>query len=552
MAIISSGSITLVDLSELVSYKLSPSVATIMKDVNNEGALSAPSVTFTAEKYIGDTLQEGFKGFILLEYVGPLGIEMRESGEGPTITTSYLEDGIDYSEIRATLYESNQLSTILDQQLIFIIETGKNGEPGAGYSIFLSSDSYVFKGNTLGAILEKTISLKIEAYESQNKLGILQLILKEGQTEVTEDSDTDLIISSPFDPETGIFTLKTNKPFSESGIIEITCVTPKMTFNKNFSYGVVLKGENGLAEDVVEKVTLYTTVTDSLENIPETPTIEQTINSEELEGKEFWSQGLSADYVPGENSLWGSYYIEFSIEGIDNQFTIPFYLENYNDDTILSSAIEPETAEEGDLWLDTVSSPQVLKRYTKSVEQEEDGTFHDIWFWQETVSSLVQTNGILSQIKKNETLIAKQDSNIQLQATTLSETKTALSAFSSQVTSLLDIDSTGASLVFSRFQTSIDEANVSTTPFYQNLETNFHFDLDGLTIGKQDDPLTMKLTNEALEFYINGSISAYLNGEDQALYIKDGKFIKSINIGNYSWQLEQDGSLSLSYNTSNT
>ena len=107
MAIISSGSITLVDLSELVSYKLSPSVATIMKDVNNGGALSAPSITFTAEKYIGDTLQEGFKGFILLEYVGPLGTEINESSEGPTITTSYLEDGTDYSEIRATLYDSN-------------------------------------------------------------------------------------------------------------------------------------------------------------------------------------------------------------------------------------------------------------------------------------------------------------------------------------------------------------------------------------------------------------------------------------------------------------
>jgi hypothetical protein len=62
----------------------------------------------------------------------------------------------------------------------------------------------------------------------------------------------------------------------------------------------------------------------------------------------------------------------------------------------------------------------------------------------------------------------------------------------------------------------------------------------------------MLLSNEKLSFFTNNTEIAYFSGVDNRLYISDGSFINSINIGNYTWLLESNGSLSLTYDPEKT
>ena len=57
--------------------------------------------------------------------------------------------------------------------------------------------------------------------------------------------------------------------------------------------------------------------------------------------------------------------------------------------------------------------------------------------------------------------------------------------------------------------------------------------------------ITMKLDNDSLDFYNNGTRVAYMS--DNTLYITDGRFTRSVRIGNYGFIPEQNGSVSFTY-----
>ena len=55
----------------------------------------------------------------------------------------------------------------------------------------------------------------------------------------------------------------------------------------------------------------------------------------------------------------------------------------------------------------------------------------------------------------------------------------------------------------------------------------------------------MKLDNDSLEFYNNGTQVAYMS--DNTLYITDGRFTRSVRIGSYGFIPEANGSVSFTY-----
>ena len=523
MALISSGSITLTDLSELVSYELSPSVTAIMKDINNEGALSAPSIIFTAKKYIGDTLQEDFSGYIYVSYISKENTVV-EGGIGSSFETTKLENGTSFTEVVAVLYDNTESLNELARAQVFIIETGKNGEPGVGYSIFLSNDSYVFPGSSEGALLDYIIAVKLEVYKNSTPLELYAVKAKINDVELTSNSDTDLILDEPIqmgaDNTSAIIKFKVNKAFNESGIVTISCYADVMNFSKNFNYSVAIQGESA---DNIAAITPYYALGESLENPPSAPS---------LEGEDW---GLERPVV-GNKFLWCSYLIQF-VSG-DFSFTEPFYVPSEED--ILQSSEEPGNPTEGMLWLDTSELPYRLNRYREATEDNPAG-------WEIVSDYNNNINEVLNRIIEAEAKINKQEDKISLYSTKVEDTQTSLQNFSKQVSSLLEMNADGASFVFTNIYESIKESDVSKTDFYQNLTTFFDFDLSGLTIGKSNNNMTMHLSNEKLSFLTNNKEVAYFNGLDNKLYIADGSFINSINIGNYTWILENDGGLSLTY-----
>ena len=67
--------------------------------------------------------------------------------------------------------------------------------------------------------------------------------------------------------------------------------------------------------------------------------------------------------------------------------------------------------------------------------------------------------------------------------------------------------------------------------------------VDGdLILGEVDNPLTTKLINGRLTFFINGSEVAYIS--DNKLYITTAEILESIVIGNFAFKPRANGNLS--------
>lgn len=74
-----------------------------------------------------------------------------------------------------------------------------------------------------------------------------------------------------------------------------------------------------------------------------------------------------------------------------------------------------------------------------------------------------------------------------------------------------------------------------------NVNNYMSFDNDGLTLGKSDSAFKTKITNQEWSIQKNGAKVTYIN--DQTMYITDGQFTQSLNIGNFGFVPRANGSL---------
>lgn len=90
--------------------------------------------------------------------------------------------------------------------------------------------------------------------------------------------------------------------------------------------------------------------------------------------------------------------------------------------------------------------------------------------------------------------------------------------------------------------TSVQTAQSTADGAAGTLATWFNFDSNGLGIGKSDSGVSMLLTNDRLGFYLNGAEVAYLS--ESKLYITDGTFLGSLQLGNFAFVPNSAGNLS--------
>jgi hypothetical protein len=75
-----------------------------------------------------------------------------------------------------------------------------------------------------------------------------------------------------------------------------------------------------------------------------------------------------------------------------------------------------------------------------------------------------------------------------------------------------------------------------------DVSSYFQFTTDGLLIGKSDDALTLQVSSDRVSFLDGGMEVAYVS--DKALYVTDGYFINSLQVGGFAWQPRSTGNLS--------
>lgn len=109
---------------------------------------------------------------------------------------------------------------------------------------------------------------------------------------------------------------------------------------------------------------------------------------------------------------------------------------------------------------------------------------------------------------------------------------------------------------------AIEEVQSATNGRFSNIETYVRFDENGLTLGKNDSsdqsiPIKLRLSNDKLYFFSGtddtSDVSTALAYFDtNGLTVKNVNATNSLTIGDFYWQPEQNGSLSLVYIGVNT
>lgn len=108
----------------------------------------------------------------------------------------------------------------------------------------------------------------------------------------------------------------------------------------------------------------------------------------------------------------------------------------------------------------------------------------------------------------------------------------------STITSQLNQTASNITALFTQVQAAQSTADGAAN----TLQTWFNFDSNGLGIGKSDSGVSMLLTNDRLGFYLNGAEVAYLS--ESKLYITDGTFLGSLQLGNFAFVPNSAGNLS--------
>ena len=89
-------------------------------------------------------------------------------------------------------------------------------------------------------------------------------------------------------------------------------------------------------------------------------------------------------------------------------------------------------------------------------------------------------------------------------------------------------------------------ANDNLTREQLNLiHTYMRFGEDGLTIGKAGNPLTFRVVNDRLAFYMNDTEVAYLS--DNKLYVTQAEILARMQIGKFAYEPQPNGNLSVIY-----
>ena len=117
------------------------------------------------------------------------------------------------------------------------------------------------------------------------------------------------------------------------------------------------------------------------------------------------------------------------------------------------------------------------------------------------------------------------------------------------VSSAQSAGAAGASAFVSAILAQVEAAAAASQALTEEqlalIRTYMSFGEDGLTIGKSGNPLTFRVVNDRLAFYMNNTEVAYLS--DNKLYVTQAEILAKLQIGKFAFEPQSNGNLSLIY-----
>ena len=191
----------------------------------------------------------------------------------------------------------------------------------------------------------------------------------------------------------------------------------------------------------------------------------------------------------------------------------------------------PPSAAEGALWLDTSQSPPVLKRFDgddwEAVQDEE---------WLER-----KLSSVYAQISTETDAIRQEVKATYASSSDLGQMREQLTTLSEQT----ENNFTWAVSQINELATDARASAQATEAQLELIRTYMTFGDDGLTIGKTGNPITFRVVNDRLAFYMNTTEVASLS--NNKLFVTSAEILTKLQIGKFAFEPQSNGNLSLIY-----
>ena len=156
-----------------------------------------------------------------------------------------------------------------------------------------------------------------------------------------------------------------------------------------------------------------------------------------------------------------------------------------------------------------------------------------------------QTTTIYTYVNESISTIQHDPEKIWAAIEDKATAKSDYETFTESVRNILKMEADGTTMLFQTINEAIKDVGDTESSHYAEILTYIRFNTDGIEIGKEGNAITMRLDNDSLTFYNNGTPVAYVS--DNQLYITDGRFLRSVRIGSYGFIPEANGSVSFTY-----
>lgn len=146
-----------------------------------------------------------------------------------------------------------------------------------------------------------------------------------------------------------------------------------------------------------------------------------------------------------------------------------------------------------------------------------------------------------------QSVISQTEQNITMQVAENYYLKDDTDALVSSVSAELELTKNGLDIQFSQFSADIESVVANTDAEFEEIRKYIRF-VDGkILLGEVGNELELQIANDRISFLQDGAEVAYFS--DRKLYVTDGQFLHSLQLGNFAFMPRTNGNLSFKLTT---
>lgn len=153
-----------------------------------------------------------------------------------------------------------------------------------------------------------------------------------------------------------------------------------------------------------------------------------------------------------------------------------------------------------------------------------------------------ELTGIVNEKVETNSFIQQMPENILFQVSENYTKQSDFSEYQKQVSTQFNQTANDFTMQFTELISQINGLDDETKEQFNEIVKYIRFVDGSIILGQVDNPLLLKISNDRISFISNNLEIAYMSGGK--LYITDGEFLNSLQLGNFTFEPRSNGNLS--------